>query len=944
MPLFQILSSFSLSHSLSLSLSLLQDQCKNMPAAVIWLCSLLIALCSLAGNCISTQPESSILQEPELPCSKEDTGVQGKLTRREILNKLSRHSVELTQLNEVENLEKEERERRDDDDDDDVSGAGSGESDLNPEVDPLKSQSPYTTSTPGVLSLIIDTLTSVILFKTSEDCTSGWKEMLATGDDRESENEGLKALDSFGRVGAGYFQGNVFALGSYDGCHSLPTTQYCLSEFEFDSQQQRRIALLHGSCLPQACSREDMRLAVNLTSSRLNLVVNVGDVTCEGESKAHYNAGSIIILIVWCVFATIVSVATAGQLIHQKMIKYRPITQDAETARPRSLTRNRRSLSETLRKFLFCFSLYETVPQIFAIKHQPSSAITCLHGLRVISMCWIILGHQNLFGNFVIENSISYIANSVSHISYRGISESELAVDSFFLMSGLLVTYLTLRKMERRKGKFKFPAFLYYVHRFLRLTPVYAFVLFSYWLLTVHLADGPVWRKTIGENSDFYKSCERYWWTNLLYINNIYPRKHLHICMPWSWYLANDMQFYILAPLIIVPLSLNHKVGLTLIGLLVTANVVIIGGIAGGYGLSANSAKFEELTLALQDRENYHNLTDDIYTKPWTRVGPYLIGILIGYILYKQQKKPVFKTERSNYVFYGCLWVIAAAICASSVYGPQKRYDGSFTKAEDLIYLMFGRLAWAVAVAIIIFACHNGYGWIVNDILSLKIWIPLSRLTFTTYLVHGVVLYILLFTGRRPFFADSVNQALYFITAVAMSFSVAAVLSSFVEFPLSNVEEYSFKLAGFDGERESTRRSNVRERECVVERNVYFEDEDGPGRERGDEVMEGGGDGVRGGQSEDVRDANLSEFEMQEVVMANFAAIDSDSETEKEEEEEEEGKTVETENDGEQENGEAGEGVRNEGEGVREGAVEQGTEGAATELSSEAESLSKGSE
>ena len=176
--------------------------------------------------------------------------MQGKLlTRREILNKLS---VDLTQLNEVENLEKEERERREEDD---ISGAGSGESDLNPKVD---LQLPYTISTPGILTLIIDTLTSVIVFETSEDCTNGWREMLATGDGRESENKGLKALDSFGRVGAGCFQGNVFALGSYDGCHSLPTTQYCLSEFEFGSQQQRRLALLHGSCLPQACSREDM--------------------------------------------------------------------------------------------------------------------------------------------------------------------------------------------------------------------------------------------------------------------------------------------------------------------------------------------------------------------------------------------------------------------------------------------------------------------------------------------------------------------------------------------------------------------------------------------------------------------------------------------------------------------------------------------------------------
>ena len=204
-------------------------------------------------------------------------------------------------------------------------------------------------------------------------------------------------------------------------------------------------------------------------------------------------------------------IATAGQFIYRKMTKYQLTARDAETAKPLSkMERKRCSLSETIRKYLFCFSLYKTVSQIFAIKHEPSSAITCLNGLRVISMCWIILGHLRLFAYFFSENP-SYISNSASHISYRGITESELAVDSFFLMSGLLVTYHTLRKM----------AFLYYIHRFLRLTPVYAFVLFSYWFLTVHLADGPVWQKTIRKNSHFYQSCKRYWWTNFLYINNI---------------------------------------------------------------------------------------------------------------------------------------------------------------------------------------------------------------------------------------------------------------------------------------------------------------------------------------------------------------------------------------------------------------------------------------
>jgi hypothetical protein len=34
---------------------------------------------------------------------------------------------------------------------------------------------------------------------------------------------------------------------------------------------------------------------------------------------------------------------------------------------------------------------------------------------------------------------------------------------------------------------------MYFLHRFLRLTPIYAFWLFVYWALSPHIGDGPIW-------------------------------------------------------------------------------------------------------------------------------------------------------------------------------------------------------------------------------------------------------------------------------------------------------------------------------------------------------------------------------------------------------------------------------------------------------------------
>ena len=59
----------------------------------------------------------------------------------------------------------------------------------------------------------------------------------------------------------------------------------------------------------------------------------------------------------------------------------------------------------------------------------------------------------------------------------------------------------------------------------------------------------------------FHKPCQEYWWANLLYINNLVPWKGDKICNSESWYLSNDMQFYVVAPLFIVLLFWRPLLG-----------------------------------------------------------------------------------------------------------------------------------------------------------------------------------------------------------------------------------------------------------------------------------------------------------------------------------------------------------------------------------------------
>lgn len=84
------------------------------------------------------------------------------------------------------------------------------------------------------------------------------------------------------------------------------------------------------------------------------------------------------------------------------------------------------------------------------------------------------------------------------------------------------------------------------LYRYLRLTPTYIFVLIVDEIALKWTYDNSVFQPAMIDHI----TCNKYWYRNILYINNWYPFSE--ICMLWSWYLANDMQFYIIAIILLV--------------------------------------------------------------------------------------------------------------------------------------------------------------------------------------------------------------------------------------------------------------------------------------------------------------------------------------------------------------------------------------------------------
>ena len=129
-------------------------------------------------------------------------------------------------------------------------------------------------------------------------------------------------------------------------------------------------------------------------------------------------------------------------------------------------------------KILTAFSAVTNLEFIF--KRFPVSGkgqrLSCLEGMRAISMTWVILGHNFAFGATMLRVRnpafMNQIYNKQTGPAIEAIMEGELSVDTFLFIGATLVSYLLLKELDRSNGWFHgrgaVRMALFYINRYLR--------------------------------------------------------------------------------------------------------------------------------------------------------------------------------------------------------------------------------------------------------------------------------------------------------------------------------------------------------------------------------------------------------------------------------------------------------------------------------------------
>lgn len=366
-----------------------------------------------------------------------------------------------------------------------------------------------------------------------------------------------------------------------------------------------------------------------------------------------------------------------------------------------------------------------------------------LNGLRAISMMAIFIFH--------LSDPIRHQLPQDTAVLNTFISNLTSSVDLFFILSGFLI-YGVLYRTWEKTGTLSFKDF--YINRSLRIFPAYYFFVFIALFvnkLQVKMMAASTDPKIQALLPSYSASVDR-WIYDALYVSNYVTSSHFH-----TWSLSLEEQFYLVFPLIcyfiLFKLAKKHRI------------VFLVS-------LYGSAAVIRYFVYQAHVGDQPYGVFDLLFHRPaHTRFDSIVAGILC-FELYKNWNlvpKEHAKIREWYFLIPGLLFLAIASFVPYrfSVYYTVFRFN-------------FSNLGYAL---VMIASIHNlSY---IGKFLSLRIFAPLARMSYGTYLWHIVAIFIA--STQLKVNVDSISW-LQFCKALGIGFSYA-LLFAFVSYMLI---EYPF--------------------------------------------------------------------------------------------------------------------------------------------------------
>ncbi|XP_077525920.1 nose resistant to fluoxetine protein 6-like [Haemaphysalis longicornis] len=610
---------------------------------------------------------------------------------------------------------------------------------------------------------------------------------------RNLEPWAMRLFDASGKYPTGALQVTLADLGAFDECvetvvHDEYGTvtargQYCnlrllsggngtdlmnllikavamthprIQRFSQDFSKTNLPILRLGICMLDECSEEDLQ---KLFRAVLPSSLSVTVTGCVTSVPPAVTRGQVIIIAFLGSLGLMVVLGTAVDVCipHKK-----------------HLSRIKRILISSSTSFSVV-SNTRVLLQVATEKGSEAYRYRFLHGIRFLSIVWIVLGHCYASPSEVW----SRIVNAVLHADHWEniiITSGFQSVDTFFFLGGFLLAAGACKL--RRTGVIVFV--LGVVVRIIRtMAPVFFFIMCV--RLLPLMTSGPDAKAFFGETN---KETKEKWLSLLLQVMNynLNPTFDQRV-FGHFWYLSLDFQFFVLCLPILLLLKRRAKCAVatfTLLSLLSCS--IATWEVAGKQTTPFIVGLTERLETFLETLSTY-------YSYPFYHGVCYFSGCITFFLVawYEEQKMP--KAVQT------AAWCIAIGSGLSCIFMKVPWYQTTEPTSEfvKLSLAFFDRILWSVFLSWTTLACATGRGGFLCTFLSWSAFAPLSRLAFGVYIVHWPFIHLVQQTSReRMFFSYFFVVSLLF-SVLLWSYLLSYLLFVFCEAPTARLSKLIFE-------------------------------------------------------------------------------------------------------------------------------------------------------
>lgn len=605
-------------------------------------------------------------------------------------------------------------------------------------------------------------------------------------------------------------------LGRFSDCNALDFTRYISL-----SLRGLPIGIYLGICGPRECTEQDYAplseqlanvakevqknipdadlLQVNLTADSFQF----NDSKARNAENTSISAGFIFTVcffgffIICCILGTLFefkleAIKAKRRLERERLRAMQDQTNDSSINGDAVIEEREDDVKPRgfLQKFLFSFAVYNNTNRlIFGRGAKQDKELDILNGIRVASISVVIIGHTFLYSlRGPVSNPLVMI-QWFERWSFYILMAAPYSVDIFFWLSGFLGSYLMLELLKKRNGRNQ-PYWMIMLHRFLRIAPLYFATILFFWFIMAMAGTGPIFYMY---KDDYAGACNRYWWSHLLFINNFYPFDRDEQCMGWTWYLPNDMQFFLLLPPLVYLLYRFRIVGI----------FVNLGIMLASFIVSFIILMIEDFSPSFYAiKENYYRV---YYMKPYMRISPFIIGILLGLFVYSHRndaledsviKRFCDRVQKSWIIRQLFYWVgIAILLVITFTFRPININPDDFNTVFNAFYMTLSKPLFVFAVVMVIFPVLLGRGVLIQKILGFDWFTPVARISFGAYLIHATYMLFEAFNRERATWSSVNNNITMFFAWWIVSFATSFLFTIIVETPCANLEK-TFLMGG----------------------------------------------------------------------------------------------------------------------------------------------------